>query len=377
MVFSKHLAYFTHNLGIINLGILDKKHKKPRIYRHESFFSESSTNPINKSVNFEISKPAIKYTTVLKQHASFLWRIVATYPDCTINLYNDDVNGAFSQCTHHPDIACGNVSLHGNKMIVSVALHFGGNYGPASWKPPAHARCFLAQWMYLHTTYQEKLNKEALNLMDLLDEDDDTDACTIRPQLGKLNGTVKNENSDFVPEYRMFIDNLLSTIPHHLKNTQHVVTSSIKSVYIILGYPGTITKSDLSPTMSWDKMVGRSVEPVWLTLGVEFLNWDLSITVDGYKVVWLLELLNTEWSRGRRSFEALLAVVLIDNVYTVALTCSWLQWSLHKLIGATKELFKRSYHRLTRPLHLQRIACRKRWAMAWSIIKEFCLLTLS
>ena len=34
LVFSKHLAYFTPILGIIKLGMLDKKHKKPRRYRH-------------------------------------------------------------------------------------------------------------------------------------------------------------------------------------------------------------------------------------------------------------------------------------------------------------------------------------------------------
>ena len=50
MVSSKHLAHFKPNLGIIKLGILDQKHKKPRMYRHGSFLSESSTNPINKLV---------------------------------------------------------------------------------------------------------------------------------------------------------------------------------------------------------------------------------------------------------------------------------------------------------------------------------------
>ena len=51
LVFSKHLAYFTPNLGIIKLGILDKKHKKPRMYRHGSYVSEASTNPINNLVD--------------------------------------------------------------------------------------------------------------------------------------------------------------------------------------------------------------------------------------------------------------------------------------------------------------------------------------
>ena len=135
-------------------------------------------------------------------------------------------------------------------MIVSIALYFGSNYGPASWEPPARARRFLAQWMYLHTNYQENFNKEALDLMNLPDEDDDTDACTIRPQLDKFNDTGNNKNGVFVPEYRMFVDNLLSAIQRHLKNTRHFISSSIESVYITLGYPKAIKKPDLPPTMS-------------------------------------------------------------------------------------------------------------------------------
>ena len=43
MVFSKHLAYFTPNLEVIKLDILDKKSKKPQMYQHGSYISESST----------------------------------------------------------------------------------------------------------------------------------------------------------------------------------------------------------------------------------------------------------------------------------------------------------------------------------------------
>ena len=55
--------------------------------------------------------------------------------------------------------------------------------------------------------------KEALDLMELPDEDDDTHACTVQPQFNRMNGTVNNEQGEFVPEYRMFVDNLLSAIP--------------------------------------------------------------------------------------------------------------------------------------------------------------------
>ena len=226
------------------------------MYRHGSYLSEVSTNLINNLVDCELSEPAIRYATVLKEHTAYLWRIAATYPGCTIDSYDYDVNEAFPQCTHHPDIATGNVSLHSNKMIISVALHFSENYGPHSWEPSAQAWCFLAQWMYLHTNYQEAINEEVLDLMELPDENDDTHACINRPQYDKFNGTVNNEQEKFVPEYRMFVDDLLSGIPCLLKNTRQFFTSSIKLVYVILGYPGPITKPDLPPTMSWDKMVG-------------------------------------------------------------------------------------------------------------------------
>ena len=153
----------------------------------------------------------------------------------------------------------------------------------------------------------------------------------------------------------MLADDLLSAILWQLKNTRHFILSSIESVYVILGYPGPITKPDLSPTMSCDKMVGRAVGPVWLSLGVEFFNQDLGMTVDDYKVARFLELLNTDWSRDRRSFQALPAAVLIGNVYAATLTCSWLWWSLHQIIGAIKKLIRRNFHFLDWSSHFTKL----------------------
>ena len=41
---------------------------------------------------------------------------------------------------------------------------------------------------------------------------------------------------------------------------------------------------DLPPTMPWDKMVYRAVSPERLSLGIEFFNYKLEMTVDDYKV---------------------------------------------------------------------------------------------
>ena len=308
------------------------------MYRHGSYISELSTNPINTLVDCDLSEPAIGYAWVLKHHATYLWRLAATYPGCTIDSYNNNVGGVFPQITHPSDITRGNVSLHDKKMIVSVPLHFGGSYGLASWEPIARALCFLAQWMFQHTSYQEQMNNEANDLMTLPDDNDTGDACTIRPQFDKINGTVQDSAGAFVPEYRISVNNLLSAIPWHLMQTCHFIVSSNKFVYTLLGYPGLRTAPDLPPTMSWDKIVDRAVGPDRLSLGVEFLNRNLEMTVNNYKVECLLELLNIEWSSGRKSFTVLAAAVLIGNVYTATLTCTWLRWTLHQLIAAMKVL---------------------------------------
>ena len=47
IVFSNHLAYFTPNMGVTKLGILDKQNKKPRMYRHRRYMSDSSMHQLH------------------------------------------------------------------------------------------------------------------------------------------------------------------------------------------------------------------------------------------------------------------------------------------------------------------------------------------
>ena len=94
------------------------------------------------------------------------------------------------------------------------------------------------------------MNEEAINIMTFPDDDDNTDPCTFRLQFDQKNITIKNSNGVFVPEYRTFVDNFLSTIPCHLKNTRHFIVSSIELVYILIRYPEPITVLDLPLAMS-------------------------------------------------------------------------------------------------------------------------------
>ena len=121
-----------------------------------------------------------------------------------------------------------------------MALHFGGNYGPASWEPIVRARCFMVGLMYKHTNHQKELNNKALDIFDLPDEDDLSEPCTVRPHFDDINKPVVNKEGVFVPEFCMFVDDLLSAIPRQEKNTCHFIVSGIESVYVLIGYPGLI-----------------------------------------------------------------------------------------------------------------------------------------
>ena len=168
------------------------------------------------------------------------------------------------------------------------------------------------------------MNKEAINLMTLPDENDTTKSCTICPIFNKTNDTVNNQKGDSVPECRMFVDNLLRAIPRHQKNTRYFIASSVELVYIGIGCPGQITNLDILPTMSLDQMVDRAVGPERLSLGVEFLNYNLEMTVVDYKISRLLELLNTEWSTGCKGCTAITDTVLIGKMYAATIICTWL-----------------------------------------------------
>ena len=79
---------------------------------------------------------------------------------------------------------------------------------------------------------------------------------------------VLNVEGNFTPKYRMFVDDLISAILCHLKNTHHFIAPNIESVYVLIGYPGAITEPDLPPTMPKDKLKDQH-------MGLEFLNCNL------------------------------------------------------------------------------------------------------
>ena len=151
----------------------------------------------------------------------------------------------------------------------------------------------------------------------------------------------------------MFVDDLLSAIPRHLKRTRLLIASCIESVYALLGYPGPITNPFLTPTMAWDKMGERPVGPYRVSLGTDFINTRLSIGQQDHKVERLKELIESSWNKGIKRFLPIAAAKLIGNVINAAQHANWLRWSLHHIIHEMKTLLRKIHYRLARSKHFQ------------------------
>jgi hypothetical protein len=369
MTFDRDLAMFTPNIGIIKLGILEKQGKKDRMYRHGSRTTADVLYPINKLCDVEKTEPRVKYGTVLKGHCQYLWSIAAHYPDQPIDLYDDDVSGAFPQQSFPPGLAKANVSIHDKIMILSIALHFGGNFGPASWEPLSDGRSFLAAWLYIHCSYQTKLNTESLDMMyfpEATATATDRDRCTIRPNIDKYTMQVR-KGDQFIPQARMFVDDLLTAGPR-INTTnktatgcdmRRLVAASIESGYLMIGCPGPIQKPLLPPTMSWDKMVDRPIGTQRIALGILFLTKKLELTLEDYKVLRLLDIIKDVWALKRKGFTAIDAARLIGNVIACVQVCPWLQWCLHHLMEELKNLLRSNAKRLQRTVHYKELFAEK------------------
>ena len=100
--------------------------------------------------------------------------------------------------------------------------------------------------MFKHTNHQEVLINEALELFKLLYEDDDLKPCTVKPHFDHINTPVVDKEGVLVPEFWIFLDKLLSAIPHNNNNTRHFIASSIESFYTLIEYLRLIKKSNSS-----------------------------------------------------------------------------------------------------------------------------------
>ena len=226
--FSRSLSCFVPDIGIVKLGIVIPPHKKPRLIHDGSKITKDVTQPINKLCHVKATEPEIKYGSVLADHCQYLWSIAAYFSGIPIYLYDDGISGAFPQINFSPNIARANVSIHQTLMILAIAMHFGGNFGPSGWEPTSEARSFLVIWLFMNCLHILSMNMESLTLISwlgTLKQRMKRDGCRIPPPINEFTKNVMQPSS-FLSFYQMFVDDRLTAAPR-LGYIKNLVAASI------------------------------------------------------------------------------------------------------------------------------------------------------
>jgi hypothetical protein len=138
MIVPSFLVYFIPHLWIIPVGIVNKEHKKPRIYRHGTKQYSEDSFPANRLIDMS-TKPAITFGDTMLTLLTHLWNTRATFPKDRIILYGDNLASCFCQRQLAPAFAAANTRMYKQYLIISTGNHFGGRWGPANNEPRARA----------------------------------------------------------------------------------------------------------------------------------------------------------------------------------------------------------------------------------------------
>jgi hypothetical protein len=162
----------------------------------------------------------------------------------------------------------------------------------------ARARKALAIFLYRFATYQLELNTDVLEMVK-------TELPALTAPLGaaKLDNQAEAQqhpNGSFKFQYGMYVDDGLSAIPVNEPNGVHrMVASSCKAAYLLLGYPGPIQNPTMPPTMSWDKMQDRPVNPFRDSLGLAIDGDRMEVTIPAKQLDRLFDILMRHWTPNR------------------------------------------------------------------------------
>jgi hypothetical protein len=75
----------------------------------------------------------------------------------------------------------------------------------------------------------------------------------------ELNPPLEKPPGSFDIHYNMYVDDNLSAMIYNVPLIKQMVAASVEAIYLLLGYPGEITKPILPAVAAWDKMVDRPI----------------------------------------------------------------------------------------------------------------------
>jgi hypothetical protein len=153
-------------------------------------------------------------------------------------------------------------------------------------------------------------------------------------KLDALSKRQTNADGTFKLCFGMYVDDGLSTLPtDEPDGINRLVTASVKSVSLLLGYPGPIQAPNIPVTsMLWDKMVDRPITITRESLGLLVNTDDMNVTILEDRLTCLADkLLARHWNQNRKQFTAHAAVQLIGNFFSCLQGCHWLKMATFHL----------------------------------------------
>jgi hypothetical protein len=236
-------------------------------------------------------------------------------------------------------------------LIISTGNHFGGRWGPANNEPLARARSKICEWMYEHPSYQLELNHDKIqcNCKVVLTKPTTPLAQARVDTPDQL--TYDTSGTKYQIKHVMYIDDSQTAqIQRELDRLPLLIASSLKSVYILLGYPGPIKKPYSTPSVAFDK-IAEALGALSTFLGLNIDTNNLTVETPERRLKRLRDIITRHWNRKRKSFIARQAAQLIGNLVSCLQGCHWLKLLAFEFTRLLRELCSRNAHRLIRNKH--------------------------
>lgn len=246
--FDKRVIPYVLNCHVTPQGMVDleKPNKKPRPIFDSTFRPEPWCSAINDWTTKDTEKEVLcAYAEI--EFMTWLWNLRITYPDRDLFIGDDDVSGAFRWLKYHPNLVAMHTSVQAGYGVFNTGGTFGDNTTPSNWDGLADSRRHVAQWHWLHDPNVVSSAKQYLPQLQFATQPR-TMTNTVQYAMATADaihkGVLDDNGQRIPPSYDHHVDdNLYADVQEYMPRT---VSSSVISLYEIIGYPQPIIPDALS-----------------------------------------------------------------------------------------------------------------------------------
>ena len=144
LTFPAWLAPFTPHLMLTPQGFVMIPGKNDRLVFDASFMLHMNSRPFNHCIDLS-DEPEIIFGGAYLKYLTYLYNLRITYPNTDIQVFDDDVTGAFRQPKYNPNVISAKAYIIDKCLFVPTGSTFGDRSSPSSFEPFARARMALSR----------------------------------------------------------------------------------------------------------------------------------------------------------------------------------------------------------------------------------------